>query len=599
MTKLFLALIAGLLAVSGIAQTASWAHNLGFSHNHFISALASTSSGDAIVVINNRKATLSVNGAYMGDLFVQKKDSAGMLAWQKNFPATAVVLSVATDSLDNILLAGAYNGTLSLGSFTLTRPSVSSGVFIVKLDSAGNVVWASGDQTYTGTSLASRVTTGPSNDIYLTSVSGTVGSITRYTYTGTQIWNKTITNVRTFSSIVVDKNNEIYVSGTCFPSAVFDGISAFLPSTSYINFLAKLNAQQQTQWLIPHYYVTFDAIDGLVLNNNSLFWAHQMKPTSSAPQQLVLQKVEAASGAITASSTLTSSSLLMGKNISNRFIVTPGNDLVVALAAIDTARLIVLDSNLNLKAQVRFQSKSINAPYLAAIEDKLVFGANFSGASVQVNPYTVTNANTPITENDNFLSAIAFNALTTSGLPVTLLKFSGREAAGNILLEWSTANEIHNKGFEIQHSLSGVEWQALTFVNGAGKTDATTQYSYLDENVTAGIHYYRLKQIDVDGSYRYSAVLKVMRADGGEGLAVYPNPVRTSANIAIRVSRATPVQLAFINASGVRVKTVSSTSLAAGVHVLPVDLSALPAGYYTVKMTGGDSNSSVKIIKAE
>jgi hypothetical protein len=91
-------------------------------------------------------------------------------------------------------------------------------------------------------------------------------------------------------------------------------------------------------------------------------------------------------------------------------------------------------------------------------------------------------------------------------IPVELTSFSGYAADGNIYLQWSTATEKNNYGFEIErvaetsNSKENRLWRSIGFINGSGTTSQLKSYSFADRNIASGKYIYRLKQIDYDGS---------------------------------------------------------------------------------------------------
>jgi hypothetical protein len=116
-------------------------------------------------------------------------------------------------------------------------------------------------------------------------------------------------------------------------------------------------------------------------------------------------------------------------------------------------------------------------------------------------------------------------------LPVELLFFNAeRKNVEEVLLSWSTATEINNQGFEIERMYeSQATFESIGWVDGQGTTTSTTNYQYTDENSYGGISYYRLKQIDHDGTFSYSAI-KAVAGDGDRSISyteisIYPNPV--------------------------------------------------------------------------
>ncbi|MEL7340295.1 MAG: hypothetical protein AAGM67_07400, partial [Bacteroidota bacterium] len=91
-----------------------------------------------------------------------------------------------------------------------------------------------------------------------------------------------------------------------------------------------------------------------------------------------------------------------------------------------------------------------------------------------------------------------------TSLPVELLDFVGEFKQDHVELNWLTAAEINNDFFEVQRSVDGLSWEALGNVKGAGTTADMNDYQYDDYLVSYGTNFYRLKQVDFDGSFSYS-----------------------------------------------------------------------------------------------
>ncbi|MCX7650706.1 MAG: hypothetical protein N2050_09160, partial [Flavobacteriales bacterium] len=91
-----------------------------------------------------------------------------------------------------------------------------------------------------------------------------------------------------------------------------------------------------------------------------------------------------------------------------------------------------------------------------------------------------------------------------SPLPVTLTEFKTECRPSSILIKWKTESEINNMHFEIQHSSDLFSWEHLATIPGAGNSNQPIHYSYLWENSLQGVRYFRLKQVDFNGTYAYS-----------------------------------------------------------------------------------------------
>jgi len=115
------------------------------------------------------------------------------------------------------------------------------------------------------------------------------------------------------------------------------------------------------------------------------------------------------------------------------------------------------------------------------------------------------------------------------GLPVELIQFEAvRQNADEVLLNWATASEKNNEGFQLERMLEGeTSFREVAWVDGNGNSVNTNYYQYTDENSTLETSYYRLKQVDFDGTATYSAIRAVNGQSSGKYMdwKLYPNPV--------------------------------------------------------------------------
>lgn len=109
-------------------------------------------------------------------------------------------------------------------------------------------------------------------------------------------------------------------------------------------------------------------------------------------------------------------------------------------------------------------------------------------------------------------------------LPVELSSFELYKQAESILLEWRTSSEINNKGFEVQKSEDGYNWETLGFIDGNGSSNSQNEYYFVDNSPNYGENYYRLKQIDFDGNSEYSNVVNIYWEREALSTKLYPNP---------------------------------------------------------------------------
>jgi hypothetical protein len=123
----------------------------------------------------------------------------------------------------------------------------------------------------------------------------------------------------------------------------------------------------------------------------------------------------------------------------------------------------------------------------------------------------------------------------TSGspLPINLAKIDVKQINRKNYLTWQTASEVNNSHFEIEHSKDGINFKKIDIVKGGGNSTSILDYGYTHIDVEDGIHYYRLKQVDFDGTFDYSDVVtvNVNNSKYSNDLTIYPNPSNGIFNI--------------------------------------------------------------------
>ncbi|MBK7630137.1 MAG: T9SS type A sorting domain-containing protein [Ignavibacteriales bacterium] len=183
--------------------------------------------------------------------------------------------------------------------------------------------------------------------------------------------------------------------------------------------------------------------------------------------------------------------------------------------------------------------------------------------------------------------------------PVELTSFAATTDNKNVNLNWSTATELNNSGFQVERS-SGSEYQVVGFVAGHGTTTEVQNYSYSDKNVDAGTYTYRLKQVDFDGTFEYSNAIEV-EVLGVKEFALgqnYPNPFNPSTKINFSLAVDSKVSLKIFDVLGQEVATLINGQLAAGSQEVSFNASSLNSGvyFYRIDASGidGQKFSSVK-----
>ncbi len=185
--------------------------------------------------------------------------------------------------------------------------------------------------------------------------------------------------------------------------------------------------------------------------------------------------------------------------------------------------------------------------------------------------------------------------------PVELKSFTATVKGNNVKLNWATATEVNNYGFEIQRSVINgqrSEFETIGFVQGHGNSNSTKYYSYIDNPFEKGSYSYRLKQIDLDGSFKYSEAVTVdLGAVNRFALKQnYPNPFNPTTEISFDVPKESRVKLSVYNALGQKVADLLNEKLSAGTHHVRFDGSNLTSGIYFYRMQSNGFTAIKKMI---
>ncbi len=191
-------------------------------------------------------------------------------------------------------------------------------------------------------------------------------------------------------------------------------------------------------------------------------------------------------------------------------------------------------------------------------------------------------------------------SLNESALPVELTYFSARLINGEAALIWRTATEVDNYGFEIERSKDRVAWEKLAFVPGSGNSNSEKEYCYTDKTASSGKFYYRLKQVDTDGSYEYSAVVSVDLGmiPGGFILSQnYPNPFNPSTSIRFAFNEDTKASVIVYNILGDEIREVFNNTAEAGrIYEINFDATGLTSGIYYYKLISSAGSDVKKML---
>ena len=200
---------------------------------------------------------------------------------------------------------------------------------------------------------------------------------------------------------------------------------------------------------------------------------------------------------------------------------------------------------------------------------------------------------------------------TTNVIPVELISFSASVGVNVVNLEWETATELNNHGFEIEkssnrtnHPKGKADWRTIGFIEGNGTTSEPQHYSFTDNLLgsESSILSYRLKQVDFNGSFTYSEIVDVGIPPSVFSLSQnYPNPfnpnTRIKFTIPSNVKRQTlNVTLKVYDVLGNEVATLIDEEKQPGVYEIEFDGSNLSSGIYLYRLTAGEFNDEKKLV---
>lgn len=184
------------------------------------------------------------------------------------------------------------------------------------------------------------------------------------------------------------------------------------------------------------------------------------------------------------------------------------------------------------------------------------------------------------------LEAGCSSLLTNPTLAVEMLSFNANQEKQNVVLKWETSNETNNSHFEIEKSFNGQQFEKIGIIQGNKTTKELNKYSFIDQKIQNGIAYYRLKQLDFDGTFNYSKII-AQTINNDELSSVYPIPTTGY----LKVKGNTTVGLINIyNTKGIKIASTQKADA-------EIDIAHLQSGVYTFEMINNGKSTYQKVVK--
>lgn len=229
---------------------------------------------------------------------------------------------------------------------------------------------------------------------------------------------------------------------------------------------------------------------------------------------------------------------------------------------------------------------------------------NIGGGSGSVSPSGETIILENVTILGNSSRSLEFTKTSIGSksqetiLPIELLSFSAHCNGNTIGIDWSTASERNNDYFILEKSLDAINFNEIARIAGAGKSIEQIDYSYTDYDYYGGDVYYRLVQVDYDGTKTYSEIIsaKCSNWETDPNISVFPNPFSSELTIVLENFRNEPATIEIFDVMGRTIKQMQVDS-PHNEYETSFNLDNIPAGIYNVRVRTSSSTLNRQIVK--
>lgn len=634
-TKLIGIMIAMLITIPGYAQAplfsvAKSAGSTGIDRPHAIAV--NSNSGD-VYVGSEFTGTVDFGGGYIltslgnVEFGVVKYDSMGNTKWARRGGGTLTdrCYGVGLDNSGNVYITGEYFGASDFGPYNIT-PAGNLDCIVAKLDSAGTYQWLregksvsqvatrglavdnNSNVIITGYFGSSSVDTLALDTITLTSYGNRDIFVAKYNSAGEIQWAKNFGGVNSGEEgreVTVDSDGNIYLTGVITGTANFDGIVVNGNLGTDV-FVAKLNSSGVVQWAknggsnrnddgagiavdnLGNVYVAgkFDsaAVFGTFsvdLNAGLEAFIVKMSPTGDF---LWFKHAGGATNDYGADVTLDNSGnpCVLGYFTGTAVI---GSDTLTSAGSEDIYLWALSPGgNTNYVKHVQGTGVDRGLAMNADYGGNLYLTGSFQG-TINLDLFQFVGAG-----NDD----IFYARLGNNPVPVELISFTASAAGREVTLSWSTATELNNAGFEILRSSDNIAFENIAFVKGKGTSTERNSYSFVDKDLNPSVYYYRLRQMDFDGSNSYSAVIEI-----SVGIPAvfnlsqnYPNPFNPSTEIRFSLPVDASVIVSVYNSIGEKI-TEYTNDYVSGTYSYSFNGKNLSSGMYLYSINAIGKDGSV------
>lgn len=181
-------------------------------------------------------------------------------------------------------------------------------------------------------------------------------------------------------------------------------------------------------------------------------------------------------------------------------------------------------------------------------------------------------------------TCIAEVSVSALVLPVELIQFQANEQGELVKLDWATATELNSSHFELERSIDGREFETIGKVIGAGTSTERVDYKFVDKSPLLGANYYRLKQVDFDGTFDYSKIVHVNIKNSSE-MVFFPTQVQSLATLQFNTEEGGSLNISIFDSLG---KMIMSQAYTAdeGLNSYDLEIGHLSPGAYYISIEG-------------
>lgn len=248
-------------------------------------------------------------------------------------------------------------------------------------------------------------------------------------------------------------------------------------------------------------------------------------------------------------------------------------------------------------------SQSLSNIQIVKVSNKIsdVTPANPNGAgAVVIGSPTINTLGTNTALTYNFTTGFSgFGAgIPDVPLPIDLLNFDGQLQGENVHLHWTTTSEKNTQRFGIERSYNGIAFQNIGYVDAAGASTITQQYSFTDTSIAHEKNFYRLRSVDQDDKFTYSRIIEVDGPLQNNPFTVSPSPFTTGVDITFAKAPQGRTDIRLLDMTGRTLLRRDNANAAQDRIHLDLSGLSLPEGIYLLEVRTGSNTYTTKIIKA-